>query len=308
MIYKTISVTLHNHACYPEVLKSHDKPPLPPHPEEGDLSPTPAAWHHCEARLQKRPPTELFSGQGAELSRATLLPAPFQDYFPFFPDLVPSTSWVSITSAHLRLWKQRALCGMEEHVNQNPTHSECTKNMRCPVPSSFLGGNLTIQKHCFTSNNSQLGSRKDSDTSTKPFHHAGWDSAQVSSSGRGREKNFTHRKLRYNGQWITQMASVSWVCQVQATNTLIWIKQVFLTSENSLMLLPSQPPASCDNHCSCLHYQSATQRRSASQDCTLCLASFIRCLLSSARTAVYTGGSVTREFSHPPIDRRCSRF
>ena len=105
---------LQNHFChsaqppsYPEVLTSHDKPPLPPHTEEGDLSPTPAAWHHCEVRLQKHPSTALFRGQGAKFSRATLLPAPFQDYFPFFLDFVPSTSWVSVTSANLRLWKYR---------------------------------------------------------------------------------------------------------------------------------------------------------------------------------------------------------
>ena len=130
-----------------------------------------------------------------------------------------------------------------------------------------FGRNVTIQKHCFTSDNSQLGSKRDQWYFHKPFHLAGWDSAQVSSSGRGRENKFTPRKLRYNGQWIIQMVTVSQVCQIQATNTPIWVQQVSLMSENSLMLLPSQPPASCDNHCSCLHYQSATQRRPASQNC-----------------------------------------
>lgn len=47
----------------------------------------------------------------------------------------------------------------------------------------------------------------------------------------------------------------------------IWREHVSLTSENSLMLIPSQSPASCDNHCSCLHYQPAIQR-SALWNCT----------------------------------------
>lgn len=64
----------------------------------------------------------------------------------------------------------------------NPDSLRKIKNIRCPS-SSVFGRNVTIQKHCFTSDNSQLGSKRPV-IFPQAFPSGCWlDLVQVSSSG-----------------------------------------------------------------------------------------------------------------------------
>ena len=133
---KTISVTLQNSPCIIHRSQKAEANPTPTR-EEGDLRfhSSRMISHYgypCNARFQKHPHTAIFSGQWGEISSGTLLPFSFQDDFHFFLHLVSSISCThtSVTSAHLRLWKQRALSSIDENVEQSPTHSNCMKNIR----------------------------------------------------------------------------------------------------------------------------------------------------------------------------------